>query len=92
MFWNEFFSYGKVLLRSCLLDMSLQSMRPLKWDTAQHSISKGIRITAGQSQKFQKRPTLVSKHEQPKVWLHIFVMPLEIELHAVPHLKGHIDD
>ena len=31
--------------------------------TAQDSISKDIRITAGQSQKFQKRHTLLSKLE-----------------------------
>ena len=82
------FFYVKVLLRSCLPDMFLQLMRPLKWDTAQNSISKGIRITAGQSQKFQKRPTLLSKLGWSKVWLLVFPMPLEIELHAVPHFKG----
>ena len=82
------FSYVKVLLRSCLPDMFLQLMRSLKWDTAKNSISKGLRITAGESQKFQKRPTLLSKLGWSKVWLLVFPMPLEIELHAVPHFKG----
>ena len=86
------FSYVKVLLRSCLPDMFLQLMRPLKWDTAQNSISKGIRITTCQSQKFQKRPTLLSKLGWSKVWLLVFPMPLEIELHAVPHFKGLIKE
>ena len=55
--------YVKVLPHSCLPDMFSPLMIPLKWGTAWSSNSRGIRIATSQSQKCQKRPTLLSKLE-----------------------------
>ena len=46
---------------SYLPDMFWSLMRPFKWGTAWSFISSGIRIITSQSQRFQKRPTLLSK-------------------------------
>ena len=85
------FYYIEMPTRSCLPDMFLPLMRPFKWGTAWSSISRGIRITTSPIQKLQQRPTLWSKLRWPKTWLIVFLMSLEIELHAVPHLKDFID-
>ena len=89
--FNSVFCYVKLLPRSCLPDMFLPLIRPFKWGTAQGFASGGIRITTSQIQKYQKRPTSLSKLGSPKVWLLVFLIPLEIEFHAVPHLKGLIN-
>ena len=66
-------------------------MRPFKWGTTWSFILRDIRVITSQSQKFKKRPILLSKLELSEVWLLVFLMPLEIKLHAVPHLEGLIN-
>ena len=68
--------------------MSSALLRALKWGTEWSFTSRGIRVTRHQSQKFQKRPVLLSKSGKPKVWLFVFLMPLEIKVHTVPHFKA----
>ena len=68
--------------------MSSQQLRALKRGTVWSFTSKGIKFTRCQSQKFQKSTFLLSKFGKPKVWLFVFLMPLEIKLHTVPHFKA----
>ena len=55
------FYYIEMPTCSCLSDMFLLFMRPFKWGSAWSFISRGIRIITSQSQKLQKRHTLLSK-------------------------------
>ena len=68
--------------------MSSALLRALKWGTEWSFTSRGIRVTRRQSQKFQKRSVLLCKSVKLKVWLFIFLMPLEIKVHTVPHFKA----
>ena len=62
-------------------------MWPFKWGTVWSVISRDIRFTKSENQKFQKWPILLSKFGKPKVWLLLFPMPLEIKLQTIPQLK-----
>ena len=78
----------KVLLCPPPPNMSSLLFRALKWGTVWSFISKGIKVTRRQSQRFQKRPVLLSKFGKSKVWLFVVLMPLEVKLHTVPHFKA----
>ena len=78
----------KVLLCPPPSNMSSLLFRALKWGTVRSFISKGIKGTRPQSQRFQKRPVLLSKFGKSKVWLFVVLMPLEVKLHTVPHFKA----
>ena len=69
-------------------DMSLPLLKALKWGTVWSFTSRGKKVTRFQSQKFQKRPILLSKFVKPKVCLFAILMPLKIKLHTVPHFKA----
>ena len=60
--------------------------RALKWGSDWSFISRGIRNTNSQIQKL-KRP-IINWIWIVKVWLPVFLMPLEIKYHAIPHLKA----
>ena len=68
--------------------MSSLLFKALKWGTVWSFISKGIKVTKCQNQRFQKRPVLLSKFGKSKVWLFVVLMPLELKLRTVPHFKA----
>ena len=49
-----------------------------------------IVVTNSKSQKLKRRPTLVSKLGNSKIWLWVVLMPLEIKLHTVSYLNSDI--
>ena len=69
-------------------DMSSPLLKALKWGTVWSFTSRGKKVKRFQSQKFQKRPILLSKFVKPKVCLFAILMPLKIKLHTVPHFKA----
>ena len=68
--------------------MSLPLLKALKLGTVWSFTSRGKKVTRFQSQKFQKRPILLSKFVKPKVCLFVILMPLKIKLYTVPHFKA----
>ena len=74
-----------------LTDISKTLLRAFKQGTAGCFISRDIRSTSGQTFGY---PTLLNKVGlfcNFWLWLVVILMPLEIKLHAVPHLKGLIN-
>ena len=51
-------------------------------------ISRGIRNTRIQSQKFKRKPISSKRFGKPKAWILVFLRPLEIKPHTLLHLKA----
>ena len=88
--WPKFtmlFYYIEMQTRSCLPDMFLPLMRPFKWGTFWSSISRGIRNKSSQPFGYPSLLNKVGLFCNFWLWLVVILMPLEIKLHAVPHLK-----
>ena len=65
----------------------LPFMRPFKWGTARSFISRGIRSTNSQTFCYPSLLNKVGLFSNFWLWHVVTLMPLEIKLHAVPHLK-----
>ena len=75
----------------CWPDMYEALMRPFKWGTTWSSISRDIRNTSSQTFGYSSLLNKVGLFWHFWLWLVAILMPLELELHAVPHFKGIIN-
>ena len=85
--WNHL----KVLSCCCLTYISKPVQRDFKRRTVWHFILKDIRNTSRQTFGYYRLFNKVGHFWNFWVWLVIILMPLEIELRAVPHLKVFIN-
>ena len=95
MYWNQVFTKRMVFIQKlpslCPLEVSIPLMRAFKWGTAWNFSSMGTWNTKGQTFTLLNLLNKRALSWNFWLWLVIILIPFEIKLHAVPHLKGLIN-